>query len=63
MYVEPVPHSAKGLTTCVGVQYLPLEDTPEFSIFLQVTPFVRRGMIRADIPDIPVDPVRTAVVQ
>ena len=42
---------------------VPLADTPEFIIFLRVTPLELRGMIKAEIPLFPRPPVRTAAVQ
>jgi hypothetical protein len=42
---------------------LPLAWTPEFSIFLQVTPGAFIGMTNAEIPCVPSPPVLTAAVQ
>lgn len=41
----------------------PLAFTPEFEIFLHVTPFALSGIIRADTPFAPAPPVRTAAMQ
>jgi hypothetical protein len=53
--------STYNLQDCV--ENIPLAFTPEFKIFLHVTPFALSGMIRADTPFAPGPPVRTAAIQ
>jgi hypothetical protein len=44
-------------------QHVPLACTPEFGIFLHVTPFAFRGITNAETPFAPLPPVRTAAIQ
>lgn len=65
IYVEARRRISVSQIDSIGVYCpsdVPLAFTPEFGIFLQVTPFTFMGMMSAETPFAPSPPVRTAAI-